>query len=129
MRIIKTPILPTSQMVIALGETQGDSAFRYPGGPPPRNDERSHLIAEGNERTLRSLISGARLEGANRAVFDKPDYLFGDADSSDHPSLCTTEDPWMSKIGDDRFYLACTDDITHCRTSYLQLPEEGWRAL
>ena len=80
---MRTPISPTSQMGAA--QAPEDPAFRYPGGPPPCIDERSRLIAEGNERTLRSLISDARLEGANRFIFDKPDYLFGDAFQSEHP--------------------------------------------
>ena len=102
--ISRKPILPTSPMGVALGGKQGDPAFRYSGRPPLRNDERSKLIAEGDERTLRSLMTGAKFEGANRLVYDKREYLFGDASHVEDLSLCTTEDPWISKVGDARFY-------------------------
>ena len=81
----KAPLLPTSPLGAAQGD--GDPTFKYHGHPPLCNDERSKLIAVGNERTLRSLISGVRFEGANRAIFDKPGFLFGDADRDEDPKL------------------------------------------
>ena len=71
---------------------ESDPGFRYPGRPPVRQDARSKLLAEGSESTLRSLISGGRLEDLEGKWYEKPDYLFGDASTDDHPSLCMTED-------------------------------------
>ena len=84
---------------------ESDPGFRYPGRPPVRQDARGKLLAEGNESTLRSLISGGRLEGLDGKLYEKPDYLFGDTSIDDHPSLCTMEDIWLSKVGEDKFYL------------------------
>jgi len=82
-----------------------DPGFRYPGRPPARQDARSKLLAEGSESTLRSLISGGRLEGLDGKLHEKPDYLFGDASTDEHQSLCTTEDIWLAKVGEDKSYL------------------------
>jgi len=62
------------------------------------------LILAVDQRTLRSILSTAALEGSNIAVFRKSTFIFKDAAPDTDQQLLASEDQWIFTIG-KKYYL------------------------
>ena len=81
--------------------------------------ERNALILRGNERTLRIIISTTVLEGQNRTVYRKSEFIFGDAAPDTDQQLLAREGQWVYTLDGDWYYLP--ENKCHYLLAFFQL--------
>ena len=67
--------------------------------------ERNAFILAGHERTLRVIIFTAVLEGENRIVYRKSEFILGDAAPDTDQQLLAGEGQSVYTLDGDRYYL------------------------
>ena len=67
--------------------------------------ERNALISGGDERTLRTIISTTFSEGEIRAIFKKPNFLFGDVTLDTDQQPVAGEGQWTYTLNRDQYSL------------------------
>ena len=66
---------------------------------------RDTLIYGGDQRTMRSILTTAPLEDSDRRIYQKPDFMFGDAAPDHDRQLLAGEGQWIFKLDGEKFYL------------------------
>jgi len=68
--------------------------------------ERNTLILGGDKHTFHIIISTAMLEGKNRIVYRKPEFIFREAAPDTDQQLLVWEGQWIYTLDEDRYYLS-----------------------
>ena len=66
---------------------------------------RDTLIYGGDQRTMRSILTTAPLEDSDRRIYQKSNFMFGDAVLDHDRQLLGGEGQWIFQLDGEKFYL------------------------
>jgi len=81
---------------------QGQASLFSERGAPGRDA----LIHAGDQRTMRSILTTAPLEECDQKIYQKPDFMFGDAAPDTNHQLLAMEGQWIFNLDGEKYYLS-----------------------